>query len=44
MRFVDARGGLRLAPEPLLEDLVLGQVRRQYLERDDAVGPVSKAL
>ena len=38
MRFVDARRGLRLPPEPLLEGDVLGQMRGQHLQRDDAVG------
>ena len=38
VRFVDARRGLRLAPEAMLEGDVLGQVRWQHLERDDAVG------
>ena len=39
VRVVDPGGGLRFAAKALLEDLVLGHVVWQDLERDDAVGP-----
>ena len=38
MRVVEPGRGLRFAAEPLLECRVLGQMVRQHLERDDAIG------
>ena len=38
VRIVEPGRGLRFAPEPLLEDRVLGEMVRQHLERDDAIG------
>lgn len=38
VRLVQAGGGLGLALEPFLEYGVFGEVRRQYLERDSALG------
>jgi hypothetical protein len=38
VRLVDPGRGLRFAPKPLLEGGVVGEIGRQDLERDNAVG------
>ena len=38
MRLVQPGRGLRFTPKPRLEGLVVGEIRRQHLQRDDSVG------